>query len=316
MSRLLAAGLALGAALLVGAPAWAVITGGGGSSRTDCLAVFDAAVNFPPARPKHIKCADGDACDADGLVNGVCSFPVAVCANSTFDPRCTLAGVQTITVDHALDNGERRFDPDFQALQTRIDTGIDLPTTDADQCTLPAMVRVDLRGPFPSQRCGRSRKTIVVRTVSTVIDGRVYREKDKLRLTCEPAPGPCDPQLLFGGTFDRIQRQIFDRSCAVSGCHDSQSVRAGLLLETGASLSNLVGVVPTNGAAAGAGWHRVTAGDAETSLLFHKLKGGLPAGFGQRMPFGGRRLDRFLIDVVELWIAAGAPDTGWVPGTD
>jgi hypothetical protein len=315
MSRFVAA-LLLGAIFVAGDPAEAVITGGGGSTRTDCLAVFDAAVNFPPSRPKHIVCVDGDPCDADGVVDGVCSFQVAVCANSTFDPRCTLAGVQTITVDHALDNGEPRFDPDFQALQTRIDSGIDLPTTDADQCTLPATLRVDLRGPFPNHRCGRSRKTIVMRTVSTVIDGRVYREKDKLRLTCEPAPGPCDPQALFGGTFDRIQRQIFDRSCAVSGCHDSQTVRAGLLLETGASLSNLVGFVPTNGAAAGAGWKRVAPGDPATSLLFHKLKGDLPDGYGKRMPFGRRRLDRYLIDIVELWIAAGTPDSGWVPGTD
>ena len=34
------------------------------------------------------------------------------------------------------------------------------------------------------------------------------------------------------------------------------------------------------------------------------------------MPFGRPKLDQTLIEVVQLWIAAGAPATGWVPGTD
>jgi hypothetical protein len=34
------------------------------------------------------------------------------------------------------------------------------------------------------------------------------------------------------------------------------------------------------------------------------------------MPFGGAKLGKYLIDLLELWIEAGAPETGWVPGTD
>jgi hypothetical protein len=34
------------------------------------------------------------------------------------------------------------------------------------------------------------------------------------------------------------------------------------------------------------------------------------------MPLIGPPLDAHLIDVIRLWIDAGAPDTGWVPGTD
>jgi hypothetical protein len=33
------------------------------------------------------------------------------------------------------------------------------------------------------------------------------------------------------------------------------------------------------------------------------------------MPFGQPALDDHLVDVIRLWIEAGAPDTGWVPGT-
>ena len=113
----------------------AAVVGGGGSPSTDCLLVFDIDANYPPARPKQIRCADGDPCDLDGVVNGSCQFGVAVCANSTADARCTLDGVQSMKLDHAEDNGDPRFDPEFQALQSRIDNTIDPPSPDPDRCT-------------------------------------------------------------------------------------------------------------------------------------------------------------------------------------
>ena len=39
------------------------------------------------------------------------------------------------------------------------------------------------------------------------------------------------------------------------------------------------------------------------------------ASFGGRMPLGKPKLNKTLINAIQLWIAAGAPDTGWVPGT-
>jgi hypothetical protein len=311
----------IGAALLaVAAGASATIVGGGGSARTDCLAVLDAPVNAPASKPRNVRCVDGDpACDADGVVNGGCRFPVAVCANSTFDPECTLSEVQSITVEHAADNGDPDFDPEFQALQARITNEIAPPTDDVDECTDATNIIVPIIGPF-GDRCRKRSKQLKLTSVSQVIAGQIYTDKDRLKLTCDPAPSGCDAQTLFTGTFDRIQRQIFDQSCAVSGCHDSQTMQAGMLLEAGAAHTNLVGVTPTNGAAAAAGWKRVNllgpgSGDPETSLLFHKLIGP-PPGFGSRMPLDRGRLNSTLIDVIELWIAAGAPETGWVPGTD
>jgi hypothetical protein len=301
-------------------PAGAVIVGGGGSSRTDCLAVLDAPVNDPVRKPKNIRCTDGDpSCDADGIVNGVCEFPIAVCANSTSNPSCTLNGVQTMTVDHAADNGDPKFDPEFQALQNRVLNEIDPPTTTSDVCANPTTFHVAIKGPL-SGKCKKNRKLLKITTLSTLSMGHAYKDKDRIKMTCDPAANGCDPQILFSGTFDRIQTQIFNASCAVSGCHDSQSRTGNLLLEVGASLTNLVNVTPNNPAAAAAGWKRVTVvdpstGDPGTSLLVAKLQGP-PSGFGARMPFGRPKLDQSLIDVVQLWIAAGAPDTGWVPGTD
>src|SRR5262250_3933664 len=124
--------LALLISLLVAPSARGVLIGGGGSPATDCLLVFSADANDPPGHPHNIRCTDGDDCDLDHAVNGSCQFAVGACANSTADARCTLNGVQSITVDHAEDNGDPRFDPEFQALQTRISNTVDPPSTDPD----------------------------------------------------------------------------------------------------------------------------------------------------------------------------------------
>jgi hypothetical protein len=107
------------------------------------------------------------------------------------------------------------------------------------------------------------------------------------------------------------------------------------LLEIGASYGNLVNAGPANPAAAAAGWKRAaiqtpappvptapdptptpSVGDPETSFIVHKLNGDFPgSGFGERMPLGRPKLDQSLIDVITLWIQAGAPPEGWVPGT-
>ena len=55
-----AAGIALCASMSLGTAARATIYGGGGSSRTDCLLVFDAPVNDPESRPKRVRCTDGE----------------------------------------------------------------------------------------------------------------------------------------------------------------------------------------------------------------------------------------------------------------
>lgn len=308
---------------MVATSAIALVVGGGGSASSDCLMVFEAAANTPTSKPRHIKCTDGDpTCDADGLVNGTCQIPVAVCANSTGISACTLSGVESITVDHALDNGDKKFDPQFQALQTQIDNAIQPPTDEIDLCTIPTNFLVTIKGPVGKNSCGSTSKTVKVKSVSKPIGGKVYADTDTIKLTCTPAPtNGCDPQTLFAGTFDRIQRQIFTPSCALSSCHDSQSKSAELLLEAGAAYTNLINVTPGTIAAAGNGWKRVavsspTSGDADTSFLYRKVAGDLPdASYGKSMPRDKPKLHSSLREVIRLWIESGAPDTGWVPGT-
>jgi hypothetical protein len=308
--------LAFLAVLALSARAHAFPIGGGGSISTDCLLVFDANANTPPERPHHIRCIDGDPCDADGAINGSCQFAVGVCANSTFDPRCTLNGVQSVTVDHALDNGDPRFDPEFQALQTRIDTiTSDPPNTDPDDCTVPTNFHVPVEGPLAGGKCKKTRKTVKITTLTPLVGGKQYRDRDRINLTCDPAPAGCDAHAFYMGTFDRIQKQIFSPSCATSSCHDSQTHQSNLILEVGASYGNLVDVTPTNPNVP-VDWKRVLPGDSSRSFVYHKVTGDLTVGQGERMPFGGPYLDQHLIDILQLWIDAGAPETGWVPGTD
>ena len=263
-----------------------------------------------------MRCRDGDPCDADGAVDGTCTFEVGVCANSTRDASaCLSPGAESIEVDHAQDDGDPLFDPAFQSLQARID-GLDLPTAVQDACSTATRIQVPLDGPVAGDRCRGSRKVLRVRAVSLPVAGlgRI-EDSDVLRLSCVPAPDSCIPEALYEGTFDRIQKQVFDRSCALSGCHDSQTMQAGLLLEVGASWTNLVGVEPTTPAAADLGWKRVTAGDPFASFLLRKVSGTPGEGLGERMPWRRRGLAAREVDLLRRWIEAGAPQVGWVPGT-
>ncbi|MCC6765571.1 MAG: hypothetical protein IT293_13000 [Deltaproteobacteria bacterium] len=309
------------AAVVTAGAAPAAIVGGGGSAKSDCLAVFDAPANEPARRPRTVRCADGDPCDADGLVNGSCEFPISVCANSTADARCVSPGVTRVTVAHSVDDGTPGFDPEMQAVATRLGFVLELPEARADRCGAPTAVHVAVDGPRKNDRCRKGVKTIRLTALSMPIAGRARADVDRLKMICEPSPAGCDARAFFTSTFDRIQTQILDRSCAVGGCHDSQSTRADLLLERGAAYDNLVGRTPTNADAAAAGWRRVTMldathGDPATSYAFHKVTGDLPPGFGERMPLHRARLDETLVDVIRRWIEAGAPVEGWVPGTD
>src|SRR5204863_2096131 len=133
----------------------------------------------------------------------------------------------------------------------------------------------------------------------------IYVDKDKIDLVCDPPPcelpgcmppmSGCDPGVLFDSTYDRVQRQIFNQSCAVSGCHDSNSYTnsGNLLLEASAFPGNLINRTPTNPSAVGLGWKRIIAGDTANSYIVHKLNGDFADNtFGDRMPKDRAKLDQ------------------------
>jgi hypothetical protein len=115
-------------------------------------------------------------------------------------------------------------------------------------------------------------------------------------------------------TFHVIEDRIFsDRGCAVAACHGAG--RAGMLdLRPGAAYANLVGVEPDNAAAREKGWLRVTAADVGRSFLSVKIRGTVGPDEGSRMPLTGDPLTVTELELIDAWIAAGAPPNGEVDG--
>jgi hypothetical protein len=116
------------------------------------------------------------------------------------------------------------------------------------------------------------------------------------------------------GDFAAIQTEIFAKSCSFSSCHVSAA--AGNLVLTGSNAySQLVGATPANVVARTDGLKRVTSGDPDKSLLWHKLNwtsGHHGADYGSLMPFGGPPLSVDQVEFVRRWIANGASETSSV----
>jgi mono/diheme cytochrome c family protein len=129
--------------------------------------------------------------------------------------------------------------------------------------------------------------------------------------TSTPTPTPTATATQTMGAavrFAQIQDDIFTPRCAVPICHDSASQSGSLVLETGASFDELVGVEPFTTAAQRDGFLRVDPGDPDNSFLVIKLE--LPAGgtveLGSPMPLIGDRLSDAEIQLIRDWITQGA----------
>jgi len=254
-------------------------------------------------------------------------FSLQVCVNSTLVPTCSADQVVSGTVDHAEDNGDSKFDPDFQALQTRINS-LGLPTFDTDACTVSNSITVPLRAPSSGNKYGTGKKKLRVTVTGDLVAKNDQTDKDKMKFTCRPeGDGIYLPTDLYTGTFDRIRQQIFAQRCALSGCHDSESATGNMILLPGAAYSQIVGVTPDNAAAAGAGLLRITPGDPDSSFLYRKITDDLVIGWGNAMPLNLTPLTADQIELIRLWIigdgvlgpapdACPPPETCWVAGTD
>jgi hypothetical protein len=115
-------------------------------------------------------------------------------------------------------------------------------------------------------------------------------------------------------TFHTIEDRIFsERGCAVSTCHGADAA-GGLDLRPGIAFASLVGVTPDNAAARAKGLQRVKPGDVVGSFLSAKLRGTLAADEGDPMPSGDDPVPAVAVDLIDAWIAAGAPQSGHVEG--
>lgn len=107
-------------------------------------------------------------------------------------------------------------------------------------------------------------------------------------------------------TWASIQTEVFNKSCATSGCHDGVSKRGNLDLEASASYQALVGVNPKHASTNNTDLKRVVPGNPDKSFLLIKLVAPGPTQ-GKRMPIGGEPpLDEATIGAIRTWIANGA----------
>ena len=190
--RLLAVAL-LTLALVDLGPAWGACSAtynvpGGGPEETDCHAEFGSPalfLNYPPLNPanpkkrRQVRCFDGEpGCDTDGVVNGVCNFPIDVCLRNA-DPAlaCIPADVTSVTVDNKP-VGSPKYSPELAALQTALNAL--LPATSC-ACTSGQALPVALNG--DGKRPGR-------RTVKVSATAGAATDTDRLKLFCVPHGWP------------------------------------------------------------------------------------------------------------------------------
>ncbi len=109
-------------------------------------------------------------------------------------------------------------------------------------------------------------------------------------------------------TLASIQANVFDPSCAGSGCHSGANAPQGLRLDAANSFTNLVGA----GSRQDSSFLRVAPGNPDQSYLIQKLEG--TASVGEQMPLGGPSIPQTTINFVRQWIIDGAlPDSGGPP---
>jgi hypothetical protein len=305
-----AAGVLLAVAATTGAT-----TPGGGSKLTDCLAEFAGTpANRPATHPRDIRCVDGDAtCDEDPTP-GVCGFHVGVCLNVTDAafPACAPADLEGYAVENEQPDTNPRHDFDFQGLEDEL-VFLTLPVAASQQNVCTANVPMSVYLPVRFQKGGaawrKGKKTI---RATLTGENPAIVDEDKMKLTCLPAEGssPCDG---VTSTFDQIQQTIFTPvSCARSTCHNTAQEPHNMSLAPDEAYGYLVGVSPTNLVAQNAGKLRVDPGNPANSFILDKLHGTLLPGEGDPMPLQLKRLPDNAIRLIEEWITAGAPATGFV----
>ena len=112
-------------------------------------------------------------------------------------------------------------------------------------------------------------------------------------------------------SFERLQAEVLEPSCAFSACHaPGSSSNAGLVLSGSGAYAALVNAMPTHANARTDGLRRVVPGRPDSSLLWHKVSGFVSGhharDYGAPMPYAGQALPAGQLEFIRQWIATGA----------
>jgi hypothetical protein len=289
----LALGLCAISAVSVGAAGLPVSRLAGGAN--DCLASLDLLGTNVRAKAKTVVCHDGSlACDRDGLVNGHCQFWTRVCV----DDGGTCGAVDSVSVD------ADPADNDLVMLGRTLEH-VTMPSA-GEACGAVTTLTVQL-AKRANGSARQARKRVAWR--ASGVDGG--HDDDAVTFVCKP---PVKEKRRGGISFARIQKQVFEKNCAFSGCHGVDNPQADLQLVGDGVYENLVDKVATASAAQFAGKKRVVPGAPETSFLMDKLEGKLGPGEGDPMPLDRKPLSADTIETLRKWILAGAPKERVITG--
>jgi hypothetical protein len=151
---------------------------GGGSAATDC-AMEIYGVELVPKSPgmtaRLAICTDGDPCDADGVVDGACTYPVGLCLNVADArlPTCTPSGVTSVQLLAAV--------PASESLAEMVSSIV--PSAQA-ACAFSDGYRVPVRETGSGAlRPGKGR--IKVRAVTGGLTPK--KDTDAVRFVCQPS---------------------------------------------------------------------------------------------------------------------------------
>lgn len=104
-------------------------------------------------------------------------------------------------------------------------------------------------------------------------------------------------------SFATSIQPIFDRNCAVAGCHVLPTPPQGMVLSSGFAYAYTVGIVSVENAP----MNRIQPGDPENSYLYHKITGRPAAGTNGMPPPGATSLPTAEEkDRIKAWITEGA----------
>ena len=150
---------------------------GGSRAGTECiheLYGLELVATRPDQTPRSAICVDGDACDADGVVNDQCVFPVGFCFKVT-DPRfptCPNNNVSDVAIT------SRPTSAGLTALSEQIQAT--LPIT-APSCFFSDGITVAVKTTTRGKRSGSGKVNVRAATAAG-------RDNDTVRLVCQPAP--------------------------------------------------------------------------------------------------------------------------------
>lgn len=133
-----------------------------------------------PGRPARLAiCEDGAPCDADGQVDGGCTFPLGLCFNVIDDPRLPSCGEPTLDSVELL-----RAKPEGSGAEALFAAAAAAMPAAASTCVFGDGVRVPLRLSGSGEE-RRGKGLVKLRAQSS--DASVRGDRDRVKMFCEPS---------------------------------------------------------------------------------------------------------------------------------